>query len=126
MPKGYSKTPELTHIKRSIAQKRRQGTTAGGWVDGRRALCNFRGESIYRDTARDILFIEQEGVCAICGKTQNQKGLNGEPYKLHMDHNHTTGEVRGLLCQTCNTGLGYLEKKSFAVRAQEYLEEHHG
>ncbi|ALF00603.1 endonuclease VII [Mycobacterium phage Bricole] len=35
-------------------------------------------------------------------------GICGEPSK-HLDHNHTTGEIRGGLCHRCNLGLGYYE-----------------
>jgi len=45
------------------------------------------------------LVTEQGGKCAMCG-------INDFKY---VDHDHTTGLVRGLLCPTCNTGLGYLE-----------------
>jgi hypothetical protein len=44
----------------------------------------------------------QGGVCAIC-KNEDTK-LKSD--KFSIDHNHTTGEVRGLLCGSCNTGLG--------------------
>lgn len=51
------------------------------------------------------LFDKQKGVCAICGKpeTRLHKGVIA---RLSVDHDHTTGEVRGLLCQPCNQGLG--------------------
>ncbi len=39
--------------------------------------------------------------CTICGI--------GAPTKLVVDHNHSTGAVRGLLCQACNTFVGYVE-----------------
>lgn len=41
----------------------------------------------------------QQYRCAICGNTGNGKAL-------HLDHNHITGQVRGLICYNCNTGLG--------------------
>jgi len=48
----------------------------------------------------------QDRRCAICGLpivlcTQNEQGT-----KASLDHNHTTDQVRGLLCQPCNHGLG--------------------
>ena len=42
---------------------------------------------------------EQHEKCAICGNLPNGK-------RLGIDHNHKTGEVRGLLCDDCNYGLG--------------------
>lgn len=61
----------------------------------------------------------QNGKCAICDK--DQKNLKK---KLYVDHDHETGEVRGLLCDRCNRGLGYFkENKSFLLRAIKYLEK---
>lgn len=50
----------------------------------------------------------QGGVCAIC-KNPERHVRNGKPVKLAVDHNHTTGAVRGLLCVLCNTLLGKIE-----------------
>jgi hypothetical protein len=51
--------------------------------------------------------VEERGnVCDACGLTPRGEGRAG---KLHVDHNHTTGEVRGLLCTQCNTALGLLK-----------------
>jgi len=44
--------------------------------------------------------IKQDYKCAICLKRKK---------KLHVDHNHKTGKVRGLLCFTCNTAIGKLQ-----------------
>lgn len=47
--------------------------------------------------------------CAICGVYENNCNR-----KLHIDHDHKTGEFRGLLCGVCNRGLGILESKMAA------------
>lgn len=46
---------------------------------------------------RDALLDKQDGRCAICHVEMDTPCI---------DHDHETGKVRGLLCQTCNTGLG--------------------
>lgn len=45
----------------------------------------------------DFLLAVQDDGCAICGKTTEENGQN-----LAVDHNHVTGEIRGLLCSRCN------------------------
>jgi hypothetical protein len=65
----------------------------------------------------DSLIEEQDNKCAICG-TELQAG-----YRTHIDHNHSTGSVRGLLCSKCNTGLGlFREDKQILLNAVSYLE----
>ena len=51
--------------------------------------------------------------CAICGK---------EEVKLVIDHNHKTKKIRGLLCEKCNTGLGFFyDNPELFKKAEEYL-----
>ena len=50
------------------------------------------------------ILIEQGGVCAICSIPPSPNG-----HRLHVDHDHTTGAVRALLCQRCNTAISYFE-----------------
>ena len=67
----------------------------------------------------DALFIKQGGCCAICGKTPAEQGRI-----LAVDHCHSTGKVRGLLCTVCNMGIGHLGDSASRVRkALEYLVE---
>ena len=61
----------------------------------------------------DYMYISQGGVCAICELPYHRT--------LHVDHNHNTGKVRGLLCKTCNTHLGTYEK--YKIKIDEYLNE---
>lgn len=59
------------------------------------------------------IFESQGGVCAICGY----------PLPLCVDHNHVTGFVRGLLCNNCNAGLGFLGDNSDNLRKAAYYLE---
>ena len=49
------------------------------------------------------MFEEQGGVCAICGSPPTAHKKNRG--HLHVDHDHASGEVRGLLCHRCNLGM---------------------
>ena len=63
------------------------------------------------------MFIDQENKCAIC-----QRHSRGEK-TLVIDHNHETGKVRGLLCYSCNSGIGLLQDNiKMLHNAIEYLE----
>ena len=48
------------------------------------------------------MFDRQDGRCAICRDEPGWK-------RLAVDHDHNTGEVRGLLCNACNCGLGFFK-----------------
>lgn len=54
----------------------------------------------------DALLERQGGRCAIC--RTDTVGGNGK--RWHIDHDHATGIVRGLLCMKCNLGLGYFDE----------------
>lgn len=61
----------------------------------------------------------QNGGCAICGNT----GI--ETKRLSVDHNHTTKEVRGILCNDCNFGLGnFKDNQKLLLKAIEYLKKY--
>lgn len=78
----------------------------------------------YGLTPDDFLKIsEKQGdVCAICGSPP--RGGNAMEKRLHVDHCHRTGKVRGLLCNHCNNGLGcFKDNKRSLQRAIWYLNE---
>lgn len=51
----------------------------------------------------------QGGVCAICGVELKVNGA-GSQHAACVDHDHSTGRVRGLLCRKCNVALGMLDE----------------
>lgn len=54
----------------------------------------------------DLWWEAQGGVCAICAQPEFRKGKDGTVHSLHVDHDHDTGVIRGLLCTKCNVLLG--------------------
>lgn len=64
----------------------------------------------------------QGGGCAICGRAEGWKANAG---MLVVDHCHSTGRVRGLLCPSCNRGLGQFEDEpARLIAAAAYVEAH--
>lgn len=104
---------------------------------------------MHRDTARkrnlkrlyditpeeyDALRERQSYRCAICQlhedeitvKNSGRPRLDGkpsaEPMKLHVDHDHETNEIRGLLCGACNLGIAYFKDQADRMlRAIDYV-----
>jgi hypothetical protein len=66
----------------------------------------------------------QGGKCAICGNG-NDGTRHGKLKALAVDHCHKTGKVRGLLCESCNQGIGKLKDDPSVLRkAADYIERH--
>jgi hypothetical protein len=64
--------------------------------------------------------IKQNYSCLLCGAHENTQRHN----KLHIDHCHTTGKYRGLLCSNCNLGLGkFSDNVEVLERAAKYVYE---
>lgn len=69
-----------------------------------------------------IMLKNQNYKCAICGREIFLHGSSKE-LTAHVDHDHKTGKVRGLLCNACNTGIGLLKDSPlFLANALKYLE----
>lgn len=74
-----------------------------------------------QDQYEDML-AEQGGGCAICGKTPEEEGRN-----LAVDHSHTTGEIFGILCASCNKVLvGHVREPILFAKAADYLSKGSG
>jgi hypothetical protein len=64
----------------------------------------------------------QNGKCAICGKTEGRGVWSTK--NLFIDHCHKTRRIRGLLCDSCNRGIGLLQENPDLLRAAaDYLED---
>ena len=67
-----------------------------------------------------VMLAAQQGCCAICGTDDT-----GKRKAFAVDHCHTSGKVRGLLCSPCNTAIGSLrEDLGIMQRAMDYVEFH--
>jgi hypothetical protein len=65
----------------------------------------------------DAMLAAQQGRCAICQRHESEFKR-----KLSLDHCHTSGRVRGLLCSGCNTALGLMgDDTARLLAAVEYL-----
>jgi|SRR5208337_416500 len=65
------------------------------------------------------MFEEQGHSCKVCGTTNPNDNLS----RWHVDHDHATGEVRGVLCPQCNKALGLMKDSAHILRAAaDYLD----
>lgn len=68
-----------------------------------------------KDADYQRMLTDQENFCAICRQER----------KLVVDHCHTSGQVRQLLCHSCNTGIGHLREDITVLEsAIEYIRRH--
>lgn len=67
----------------------------------------------------DEMFERQGNKCKICGSEETGTRSQG---RFHVDHDHLTGKIRGLLCSRCNHGLGHFKDNiKFLMAAIRYL-----
>ena len=100
-------------------QRRKDGKGSKHTVsDHRSALLGRYGLTLDEYAA---MFLAQNGVCAICGQSESRSNQYG-PNSLAVDHNHETGELRGLLCSRCNVALGlFKDDENLLLSALAYL-----
>ena len=90
--------PRRGEKNRSIMMKHRYGLSIESWQD---------------------MVDAQQGCCALCDTYAI------DPKKLKIDHNHETGQVRGLLCNNCNAGLGMFDENPYKLqKAINYINKH--
>jgi hypothetical protein len=70
-----------------------------------------------------VMLEAQDHGCACCGRKDSEESKN----VLNIDHNHSTGNVRGLLCVRCNTTIGLMDESEDRLLAIiNYLRKHNG
>lgn len=100
MPYADPKNPRKNESARKAQLKRRYGLSAETY---------------------DHMVALQEGVCALCKKTETCAGKK----HLTVDHCHATGKVRGLLCHRCNMIIGKIkDSPEWCDSAAAYLRRH--
>lgn len=77
---------------------------------------------MYKTTFKEVVQMieDQNNQCAICLKEFDSE----DRHAINIDHCHKTGRVRGILCQTCNRGLGqFKDNVDILNSAIKYLEK---
>jgi hypothetical protein len=105
---------EKGSVYRAAARARRQAVTAEEHEAMRRSdnerywIRNLRKHGLTPE-AYESLLRGQNGVCGICRTDKpGRTGRGTMSDRFHIDHDHATGNVRGLLCGSCNRGIGLL------------------
>jgi hypothetical protein len=103
---------ELKDFRKKLSQK------DGFDYNCRKCSCQQSKESKYRVRygitlqEKELKLEEQKGLCALCGEKITSR--------VCVDHNHRTDQVRGILCNSCNIGLGAfydsVEKLNMAIQ----------
>lgn len=86
-------------------------------IENREAVRRYRLKKYgITPEAYDAQLAAQGGVCIICGRGPGAR-------RLPIDHDHVTGEFRGITCHGCNTGMGMFNDDPALLRAAAvYLE----
>ena len=118
-----SRLIQCRDCKREVVRNRRVLAHKNGTVHLTSAVRSNLLKSFGITTEKYLeILISQKGVCAICKKGEVSK-IAGLVKRLCLDHSHATGKVRGLLCQSCNVGLGLFKDSPENLRAAiKYLE----
>jgi len=109
---------DVARVGKPVCPACRKDPRSDGQAKGRRRTLRQYGIT---EQAWDLMLARQRGRCAIC--RTDTPGGRGESWNI--DHDHVTGQVRGLLCQRCNLAIGMLGDSPETMRAAlRYVERH--
>jgi hypothetical protein len=119
---GRAKAWELANREYARAQRRELYQRNKGRLREAHRRNRLRNKFGITPEDYDRMLASQGGGCAICGTTV-PRGQG----RFHVDHDHATGRVRGLLCNNHNVGLGAFDDSIANLQAAiEYLRRHGG
>lgn len=116
MKEWHKKHPE--HAKAS--KERFYAKYPGGRAEHRRAAALKHNYDLSVEDYEKLLR-KQRGLCAICREPESVT-YKGKGRRFNVDHDHNTGQIRGLLCMACNCKLSTIEDTVFLKLAQKYIE----
>ena len=128
-PEAARESHRKAQLKWRAANREKVRETVRKWtknnrdkVNGYRRKQHFKVSYSLTIEQRNAILTSQGNVCACCGSPEpNHK------QGWVVDHCHTTGKVRGVLCQPCNLSLGKVRESIPHLKALiSYLEKHHG
>ncbi|MET7936177.1 endonuclease VII domain-containing protein [Streptomyces sp. NPDC005322] len=119
VPPRQKRCPQCEEVK-PHSEWERNKSSSDGWASycrecraERNRVSYFKRKYGLTPVELDALVAEQRGVCCIC--------LDAPA--AHVDHDHGTGRVRGVLCFSCNAALGQFKDRADAIRrGAAYLE----
>lgn len=120
-----AETSDRRHKRCAKCRKEQDSVTPGQRSDYRR---DWQLRKKYGITLEDFeaYWFAFRGLCGICARPMKwpEKKRGQSLDVVAVDHDHVTGEVRGLLCNGCNKGLGlFKDSPEILQRAKEYLEK---
>ena len=105
----HSRCKECDHARVKVYNKNNRAK-----VRKQQLISHRRREYGLTEEEYNNMILSQNNMCAICNKPSDRT--------LHIDHDHATGKVRGLLCSNCNLGIGNLQEDLVILnRAIKYL-----
>lgn len=119
VPPGRKRCPQRGDVKRH-SQRERNRSSSDGWASycrtcraERNRISCFKRRYGLTPADSEVLVAERQGVCCTCLAAPAE----------HVDHCHGTGRVRGVLCFSCNAGLGQFKDRPDVIRrAAAYVE----
>jgi hypothetical protein len=122
-PNGYFKDKECKTCKQSFTPSNPCQLYCSPKCKGKNAY--YRRNYGVEDADVSRMKEAQQNKCFLCGSEGFLIGSNNHTEKLVVDHDHSTGKIRKLLCHNCNRGLGLLmDNPELLRKAASYVEQH--